>query len=63
MGKLCRNHYPSAYIEAKAGVLVMSLVDEPMTLGGLLAGSPKKSFRVLEEDQDWIDAKPRGREI
>jgi antitoxin ChpS len=41
----------------------MTLLDEPMTLEGLLADSPKKSFRVLEEDQDWIDAKPAGREI
>ena len=41
----------------------MTLVDEPMTLENLLADSPKKSFRVLEEDQDWIDAKPSGREI
>ena len=50
-------------IEAKAGTLVMTLVDEPMTLENLLADSPKKSVRVLEEDQDWIDAKPSGREI
>ena len=50
-------------IEAKAGTLVMTLVDEPMTLEGLLADSPKKSFRILEDDQDWIDAKPSGREI
>jgi len=39
------------------------LVDEPMTLEDLLAESPKKSFRILEDDQDWIDAKPSGREI
>jgi antitoxin component of MazEF toxin-antitoxin module len=50
-------------IEAKAGTLVMTLVDEPMTLEDLLADSPKKAFRMLEEDQDWIDAKPSGREI
>ena len=50
-------------IEAKAGKLVMTLVDEPMTLGDLLADSPKKNFRILEEDQDWIDAKPSGCEI
>ena len=50
-------------IEAKAGTLVMTLVDEPMTLEDLLADSPKKSFRVLEEDHGWIDAKPSGREI
>ena len=41
----------------------MTLVDEPMTLEDLLADSPKKAFRMLEEDQDWIDAKPSGREI
>ena len=49
--------------EAKAGTLIMTLVDEPMTLEDLLADSPKKAFRMLEEDQDWIDAKPSGREI
>jgi hypothetical protein len=50
-------------IEAKAGTLVMTLVDESMTLEDLLADSPKKSFRILEDDQNWIDAKPSGREI
>jgi antitoxin ChpS len=50
-------------IEAKAGTLVMTLVDEPMTLEDLLAESPKESFKALDEDQDWIDVKPVGREI
>ena len=50
-------------IEARAGTLIMTLVDEPMTLGDLLADSPKKSFRILEDDQDWVDTKPSGREI
>ena len=50
-------------IEARAGTLIMTLVDEPMTLEDLLADSPKKSFRILEEDHGWIDAKPSGREI
>jgi antitoxin ChpS len=50
-------------IEARAGTLIMTLVDEPMSLGDLLADSPKKSFRILEDDQDWIDTKPSGREI
>jgi len=50
-------------IEARAGTLVMTLVDEPMTLEDLLADSPKKSFRILEDDQDWVDTKPSGREI
>ena len=50
-------------IEAKAGTLVMTLVDEPMTLEDLLAESPKESFKALDEDQDWIDTEPVGREI
>ena len=50
-------------IEARAGRLVITLLDEPMSLEGLLAGSPKKSFRVLKEDQAWIDAKQTGRQI
>ena len=50
-------------IEAKAGTLLMTLVDESMTLEDLLADSPNKSFRILEDDQGWVDAKPSGREI
>ena len=50
-------------IEAKAGQLIMTLVDEPMTLEDLLADSPKESFKILEEDQGWMDSRPSGREI
>lgn len=50
-------------IEAKAGKLVMTLIDEPMTLEDLLAESPKEAFKALDEDQDWVDAKPIGREV
>ena len=50
-------------IEVKTGKLVMTLIDETMTLEDLLAGSPKESFKALDEDQNWIDAKPIGREI
>jgi antitoxin component of MazEF toxin-antitoxin module len=50
-------------IEARAGQLVMTLVDEPMTLEDLLVGSPKQRLTIIEEDQDWMDVKPRGREI
>lgn len=49
-------------IEAKAGQLIMTLVDEPMTLEDLLADSPKESFKILEEDQGWMDSRPSGRE-
>lgn len=33
------------------------------TLESLLANSDKESFKVLDEDRDWLDAKPKGMEI
>ena len=36
-------------IEAKAGKLVMTLVDEPMTLENLLADSPKRALGCLKK--------------
>ena len=32
-------------------------------LEDLLAGSPRECFKVTEEDREWIDAKPVGKEI
>lgn len=32
-------------------------------LADLLAGSPKECFKVTEEDREWIDTKPVGKEI
>lgn len=32
-------------------------------LEDLLAGSPKECFKVIEEDREWIDANPVGKEI
>ena len=31
-------------------------------LEDLLAGSPKECFEVTEEDREWIDTKPVGKE-
>ena len=50
-------------IGAEVEELVMTLVHEPMTLEDLLAQSPKESFKALDEDQDWIESKPVGREM
>lgn len=50
-------------IEAEQGKLVITLVDEPMTLENLLEQSPKESFKTLDEDRDWIDVNPVGREV
>ena len=32
-------------------------------LADLLAGSPKECFKVTEEDREWIDTQPVGKEI
>jgi antitoxin ChpS len=32
-------------------------------LEDLLAGSPKKCFRLMEEDRQWVDVKPVGKEV
>ena len=32
-------------------------------LADLLAGSPKECFKVTEEDREWIDTKPIGKEV
>lgn len=50
-------------IEAQAGQLVMTLIDEPMMLEDMLAGSPNKSFKILEEDQVWMDSSLSSCEI
>ena len=32
-------------------------------LEDLLAGSPRECFKVSEEDREWIDVKPIGKEV
>ena len=43
--------------------IILSPVKEELTLEALLAASPKESFSITEEDREWIDAKPIGKEI
>ena len=50
-------------IGAEVEELVMTLVHEPMTQEDLLAQSPKETFKALDDDQDWIEIKPVGREM
>ncbi len=42
--------------------LVLDPVAEKTSLEELLAGSPRENFRITEEDREWIDAKPVGKE-
>ena len=43
--------------------IVLSPVQEEPSLEELLAASPKQSFAVTEEDREWLDAKPMGKEL
>lgn len=53
--------------ELKISIIDNKLVLDPMVenvdLEELLADSPRDSFRVLNEDREWLDATPAGREI
>ena len=42
--------------------IVLNPVVQKTSLEELLADSPRENFRVTEEDRNWIDAKPVGRE-
>ena len=42
--------------------IVLDPVVEKTSLEELLVGSPRENFRITEEDREWIDAKPVGKE-
>ena len=43
--------------------MVLTPIPEEASLEGLLAGSPKACFRVTEEDKEWLEVRPVGKEI
>lgn len=43
--------------------IVLTPVREEVRLEDLLAASPRGCFRLTEEDREWLDAKPVGKEI
>lgn len=43
--------------------IILTPIDEEHNLEELLAGSPKECFKITEEDREWIDAKPMGKEF
>ena len=47
----------------KDNKIVLTPIAEELDLQTLLAGSPKECFRVTQEDREWIDAKPVGKEV
>ena len=43
--------------------IVLTPVEVTLSLEELLAGSPKECFKITQEDREWIDAKPVGKEV
>ena len=42
--------------------IVLNPVVKKTSLEELLADSPRENFSITEEDREWIDAKPVGKE-
>jgi AbrB family looped-hinge helix DNA binding protein len=43
--------------------IILTPIEEEITLETLLSGSPKTCFEITEENREWIDATPVGKEI
>ena len=43
--------------------IVLTPIEEELTLEELLANSPQESFALLDEDREWLDMKPSGKEF
>ncbi|HCH33224.1 MAG TPA: AbrB/MazE/SpoVT family DNA-binding domain-containing protein [Oceanospirillaceae bacterium] len=43
--------------------IVLTPVDNELTLDMLLAGSPKACFAITDEDREWLDMSPLGEEV
>jgi len=43
--------------------IILAPVDDSISLEALLAASPKSAFTITDEDREWLDASPVGREL
>lgn len=43
--------------------IVLTPIADELSLEQLLAGSPKSCFKVTEQDREWIDTPPIGKEV
>ena len=43
--------------------IVLTPIIEELSLEELLLGSPKACFSVTDEDREWIDSAPVGKEV
>ncbi|MDQ7048099.1 MAG: hypothetical protein Q9M92_00595 [Enterobacterales bacterium] len=50
-------------LSIKDNKIVLTPIEEKLSLEVLFAGSPRECFKVTLEDREWIDAKPTGKEV
>lgn len=43
--------------------IILTPIEEKITLESLLAGSPKECFKTTEEDKKWLNMPSTGKEI
>ena len=44
------------------GHIILTPVEDELTLESLLDGSPKECFKITDEDREWLDMPPIGKE-
>ena len=44
-------------------IILTPVLEEELSLESLLKGSPKKCFAITDEDREWLDDQPVGREV
>ena len=49
-------------VSLEGNKIVLTPKEDQLDLEALLAGSPKECFELTDEDRDWVNAKPRGKE-
>ena len=50
-------------IHVEDNKIILTPKDEELSLEQMLAGSPKDSFKISNEDKEWLSSKPQGKEI
>jgi AbrB family looped-hinge helix DNA binding protein len=50
-------------LSIKGKQIILTPVEEEITLQSLLAGSPKECFEITEEDREWLDITAVGKEV
>ena len=50
-------------LSIKNNSIILSPKSDELSLEALLAESPRACFKVTDEDREWIDAPPLGKEV